>query len=143
MDSARQEMRSAARAIIPAFLAVLWPKCPLCLAAYGGTLGMLGMGTVLDSAPAKLALLVVVAGLRLYGWMSAPRLPSPAAAIMSLAAVGLLSVSLLAYRSAVVAVSGLALLIMSMVLERIRAGIVDPAAPDPIAAPSCHRPHQT
>jgi hypothetical protein len=135
-------MPSASRAIIPALLAALWPKCPLCLAGYGGMLGMLGMGTLLNSTSAKLIVLAIVAATRLYGWIGAPRSPSPAPVVMSLAALGFLSVSLLAYRSTFIAMSGVALLVMSVVLELTRTGVADPTAPDSIVPQSCHGPRE-
>jgi len=112
-------LRAAAPAIVPAAIVALWPKCPLCLTAYGGVLGALGLGAALDSTAAKVVLLALVATGRL-GSMRRTRAVNGVALLVGVAALAMLAVSLLAYRSALVAGAGVGLLAASFVMDRPR-----------------------
>jgi len=131
-----RDLSGSGTTVLPALLAVLWPKCPLCLAAYGGVLGVLGIGPILRSTWAKIVLLVIIAGFRCAGLLRTSRARFLGPLVLSLAAVTALAVSLLAYPSTPIAASGLMLLAGSVVLERSPTGrVVDPAVASSYSCP--------
>jgi len=110
-------LQAAAPSIIPAIVAALLPKCPLCLGTYGAILSTLGVGSLVQSTSTKLMLLAIITGFRFWALVRAPRPARYASLVLSLTAIGLLAASLLAYRSTLIATSGMVLLVMSVVLE--------------------------